>query len=303
LFQQICQIVAELEQVVLVSINFVDPTSGWLESAAHASATLDHPSPPTLPLLSIDLSLPEGWGPCGIGFRMGHPVVSNDFLGDINNQPWYEWAQKSGIGAAAAFPLRRNNTVVGCLSTYAAERDFFEEDITNLLTSLAGEISFALDLFEREAQRQVAAQHIRHLATHDPLTGLPNRTLLLDRLTQAIHSARRKQRCVGILFLDLDHFKTVNDTLGHAAGDELLARTWKALQAQEGTTAVLNAANEVAVEAFLQRRIAFTAIHAVNCRTLERVVVPSTAPGALGDLLALDRRAREVAAAQVQELA
>ncbi len=222
LFQQICQIVAELEQVVLVSINFVDPASGWLESAAHASATLDHPSPPTLPLLSIDLSLPEGWGPCGIGFRMGHPVVSNDFLGDINNQPWYEWAQESGIGAAAAFPLRRNNTVVGCLSTYAAERDFFEEDITNLLTSLAGEISFALDLFEREAQRQVAAQHIRHLATHDPLTGLPNRTLLLDRLTQAIHSARRKQRCVGILFLDLDHFKTVNDSLGHDVGDRLL---------------------------------------------------------------------------------
>ena len=82
-----------------------------------------------------------------------------------------------------------------------------------------------------------------------------------------------------------------------------LRLAYEALQAQEGTTAVLNAANEVAVEAFLQRRIAFTAIHAVNCRTLERVVVPSTAPGALGDLLALDRRAREVAAAHVQELA
>ncbi|MBS1224626.1 MAG: diguanylate cyclase/phosphodiesterase with and sensor(s), partial [Proteobacteria bacterium] len=124
--------------------------------------------------------------------------------------------------AGAAFPLRKNDRVVGCLSAYATERDFFDADLTDLLTRLAGEVSFALDLFEREDQRRTAEDRIRHLANHDALTGLPNRTLLLDRLSQALHSAQRKQHCVGVLFLDLDHFKTINDSQGHDMGDQLL---------------------------------------------------------------------------------
>ena len=222
LFRQICQIVAELDQVLLVCIGLVDPESGWLRPVANAGKAPHHRSRSMIPPVSNDPSLPEGWGPSGMAFRLGNPVVSNDFLGDSNNQPWWEWADALGIRAAAAFPLRQNNRVVGCLSAYAGEPGFFEDDITNLLTNLAGEVSFALDLFERDNQRKIAAEHIRHLATHDPLTGLPNRTLLLDRLTQAIHGAHRKQHCVGILFLDLDHFKTINDSLGHDVGDQLL---------------------------------------------------------------------------------
>jgi 1-deoxy-D-xylulose-5-phosphate reductoisomerase len=77
---------------------------------------------------------------------------------------------------------------------------------------------------------------------------------------------------------------------------------YDALAAPEGATAVLNAANEVAVEAFLDRRLAFTAIHRVNCRVLE-AVVPAAAPGSVDELLDLDRRAREVARRCVLELA
>ena len=222
LFRQVCQIVAALEQVSLVCIGLIDPESGWLRPVAHGGAVAESPGNVPPPSASGDPSLPEGWGPSGMAFRLGHPVVSNDFLGDPNHQPWREWAESVAIRAAAAFPLRRDGKVVGCLSAYAAEPGFFEDDITNLLANLAGEVSFALDLFEQENQRKIAADHIRHLATHDPLTGLPNRTLLLDRLTQAIHAAHRKQRCVGILFLDLDHFKTINDSLGHDIGDHLL---------------------------------------------------------------------------------
>jgi diguanylate cyclase (GGDEF)-like protein len=61
-----------------------------------------------------------------------------------------------------------------------------------------------------------------HLATHDTLTGLPNRMLLLDRLAQALAQARRDKTLIGVLFIDLDRFKVINDTLGHAAGDELI---------------------------------------------------------------------------------
>jgi diguanylate cyclase (GGDEF)-like protein/PAS domain S-box-containing protein len=74
-----------------------------------------------------------------------------------------------------------------------------------------------IDIGERRKQ-----ERIEYLAHFDALTGLPNRALLQDRLTQALSTAQRNGRQVGVLFLDLDHFKDVNDTLGHAAGDLLL---------------------------------------------------------------------------------
>ncbi len=77
-----------------------------------------------------------------------------------------------------------------------------------------------------------AEAKLQHDALHDPLTGLPNRALFLDRLKQAFaqRSRRRGQNC-GVLFLDLDHFKEINDTQGHAAGDELLIAVAERLRA------------------------------------------------------------------------
>ena len=78
--------------------------------------------------------------------------------------------------------------------------------------------------------RQEAAR-ARHLAYHDELTGLPNRSLLMDRLTQAMAQAPRQHKQVGLLLLDLDRFKSVNDRLGHAAGDKVLQQVAERLSA------------------------------------------------------------------------
>lgn len=79
-------------------------------------------------------------------------------------------------------------------------------------------MAIALDITEREA----AERRARQLAHHDPLTGLPNRTLLFDRLKQAMHGVGRSDRQLALFFLDLDGFRAVNDRLGHEAGDRLL---------------------------------------------------------------------------------
>src|SRR5882672_9489130 len=80
-------------------------------------------------------------------------------------------------------------------------------------------------------QRKLAEEQLIHDALHDALTGLPNRTLFVDRLSHRIkHSRREKDRLFGVLFLDLDRFKLVNDSLGHVAGDELLVETARRLE-------------------------------------------------------------------------
>ncbi|MBA3431921.1 MAG: EAL domain-containing protein [Actinobacteria bacterium] len=73
-------------------------------------------------------------------------------------------------------------------------------------------------------ERRRAEDKARHQALHDPLTGLPNRTLIEDRIQQALSNARRRQAIVALLLMDLDNFKVINDTLGHGVGDQVLRR-------------------------------------------------------------------------------
>ena len=92
--------------------------------------------------------------------------------------------------------------------------------------------------FRDVTDRTRAERRIRHSAYHDPLTRLPNRALFQDRLAQEVGKARRAGSNTALLLLDLDRFKTINDTLGHGAGDKLLVEVAKRLRARkrEGDT-------------------------------------------------------------------
>ena len=99
----------------------------------------------------------------------------------------------------------------------------FPMQVTATLTTFRGRpacIGTVIDLTEQKA----AEARILELAQYDPLTGLPNRRLLEDRVNQALAEAEREEGIVAMFFIDLDHFKRVNDSLGHSTGDELLQR-------------------------------------------------------------------------------
>ena len=104
----------------------------------------------------------------------------------------------------------------------APEREFGEEEM-KLLRAMADVLATALARLRGE-------ERMRHDAVHDPLTGLANRTLLHDRLEQALARSRRKGGASGLLFVDLDNFKQVNDEYGHAMGDAVLVELGKRLQ-------------------------------------------------------------------------
>jgi diguanylate cyclase (GGDEF)-like protein len=123
--------------------------------------------------------------------------------------------QEGGARATLGVAIAERGRVFGALAVnFRAPRTFSADELDT--------IQAIANLLASATERDRASKEVRHRALHDPLTGLPNRTLFVDRLRQSVAASARRGRAAAVLFLDLDHFKFVNDSLGHSAGDELL---------------------------------------------------------------------------------
>jgi len=150
------------------------------------------------------------------------PVVINDVAADPR-VVFKKQALARGFRSCVVIPLIVDYEPAGVLTLYSTETGVFDHDEMRLLNDLAGDIGLAMAYIDKE-------EKLNFLAYYDALTGLCNRAVLVQRLKQEITYAHRRGRTTAVLFIDLDKFKWVNDSLGHSAGDKLLTAVASRLQ-------------------------------------------------------------------------
>lgn len=166
-----------------------------------------------------------GMGSCGTSACIGQRVVVEDIATHAYWAPFRTLAAQAGLGACWSEPIRSgSNRILGAFGIYHRSKHTPSDADIALIEQTARLASIAIE-------KTVAEEQIRNLAYRDSLTRLPNRRLLDERLALALASSRRTGLHGALMLLDLDNFKPLNDTYGHAAGDLLLIEVARRLNA------------------------------------------------------------------------
>jgi len=227
LFNLVCESVAKGGKFTSTTIALAREGSDYLDMVAVAGPTADNTR--TI-RLSRNAEHPVGRGLSGNAFRSRQACISNDYLNDPRGIAFHPAVRADGAKAGAAFPLIVHGETFGVMLFLSTEKHVFTPEFVELLQRLADNVSFALENFDRADEKHKADERIEYLASHDSLTGLPNREMFNGMLRDAINTAQRKAHGFALLFIDLDRFKVINDSLGHDAGDTLLVEVSRRLR-------------------------------------------------------------------------
>jgi diguanylate cyclase (GGDEF)-like protein len=163
-----------------------------------------------------------GEGPCIAAYTTGQPVQIPDLSTDDRFPRFAAAGLGAGLGAVFTFPMRHGDGRLGALDLYREQAGVLDVDDMRAAQTLADVAAAYLLNARARADALSTSERFRHNALHDPLTGLPNRLLLQERLEHAAARAKRSHTNAAVIFVDLDHFKAINDLHGHVVGDELL---------------------------------------------------------------------------------
>ena len=163
-----------------------------------------------------------GEGPCLVAYETGESVAVSDLHDDPRFPNFTRRALEEGLVAVFTFPLRHGDMQLGALDLYRDSPGPLDAATMGAAQTLADVAAAYLLNAQARADLRESSERSLEMALHDPLTGLPNRTLLIERLDHAVRRGRRSGTQAAVLFADLDRFKLVNDLYGHAVGDELL---------------------------------------------------------------------------------
>ena len=358
LFPLICKVVVDFGGVGMAFIAQANEAQGLIQPVTSYGCGKEYVDGIAIPIATNEST---SKGPLDTAFHEQRIVVVNDYLSDEMTRPWHERARVFGWRSAAAFPISRAGKVFALLSVYHSQSHAFETELVKLIAGMCGDISFALDNFDRERKRQLledelkqaslvyqyssqammvtdadncivsinqaytavtgytadevlgknpsilssgrhdagfykamwkslqAYQHWqgriwskrkngevypewmtinlvlddsgephRYVATsyditekmrsealiwkqanYDILTELPNRYMLHQRLVQDVGYAQHSVSTLALLYIDLDQFKEVNDTLGHQVGDRLLVEVAQRIKASVGESDIV----------------------------------------------------------------
>jgi diguanylate cyclase (GGDEF)-like protein len=219
MFELVCQAASNGGEFTATAIALASADSDQFEIVAAAGPCSETARSIRI---SIDPARPEGRGTSGTAFRTRQPCISNDYLNDDRAATFHAIVRNGQVRSGAAFPLITHDKAVGVMVYMSTEKDTFTAEFVVQLQRLADNVSFAMENFDRADEKNKADERIEYLASHDSLTNLPNRETFNGLLREAIESARRDEGKFALLFIDLDRFKVINDSLGHDAGDLLL---------------------------------------------------------------------------------
>jgi len=230
LFRNACRIAVEHGEFARAWVGIVDQAGNHIVPMAFAG--LDEKTIAAIKeLFASPAGAVQGSTLTASAFRGKTVMVTNDLDTDRSATLGKTYAAL-GSHSLAIFPLLVADNAIGVLVLHTSRTEFFDQQGLQLLTELAGNIAYAIDYIDKQAR-------LDYLAYYDALTGLANRRLFLERLAQYLRAADAGKHKAALFLIDLERFKSINDSLGPAAGDSLLRQVAQWLTSSAGDASVL----------------------------------------------------------------